>query len=612
MALIGTLRNKMGKIVVGAIMVTMVAFIGTDLIGNSTFLGGGADQEIGEIAGTTISNTQFQSKVDELSVNFAMNAGRNPLQSEIDQIRDQAWNALIIDQAYQNQFEELGLSVTNDELVDMVQGNNISPQIMQFFGNPQTGEFDKANVTNFLSSLQQATPQQQNSWISFEQSLIPSRLLEKYNNLLSKTNYVTKHEAKSEHINQSSNASIEYVFVPFSSISDSTVSVSDGELESYIEENATEFQRDETRNLEYVTFPLEASSMDTAVVVEEIAELRSEIATASNDSSFVGINSDDPYSFISYNDDNLPASLRDQEAGHITEATIENGAYQFYKLSRVDQVKPDSAVYRVARISKEISQYISDETINEAYRSADLFAASVSNIEEFRSQAKEQGLAISNGNKIGKNTQRVGRLAEARSLALWLYNEGEVGTVSEVKEIDNQYVVAVATGQQEEGLANLDDVRNQVERKVKNTKKAQVIIEKFNALEGEDLESLGEAYGAEYRNGNADIQLFSNSISGVGYAPEAIGLAYAIDEEEMTKAFEIQDGVILIKLNGKEFPEELDNYGTYSIQVSSQRLGPNAMVADFPLSYFRIFVSRKVDEAVKEFADIEDMRYKFF
>jgi len=612
MALIGTLRNKMGKIVVGAIMLTMVAFIGTDLIGNSTILGGGQDQDIAEIAGSTITNTQFQSKVDELSYNFAVNAGRNPLQQETEQIRSQAWNALIMDEAYQNQFDELGLAVTSDEIVDMVQGANISPQIIQFFGNPQTGEFDKANVTNFLASLKDAPAQQRNSWISFEQSLVPSRLIEKYNNLFTKTNYVTKYEAKEEHTNQSANASLEYVFVPFSSVSDSTISVSDSELETYIDNNSSEFQREETKSLEYVTFDLKPSAFDSAVVIDEVAELRSEISSSSNDSTFVGINSDDPYSFISYNDDNLPDSLQGREVGYVSEAAIVNGAYEFYKLSRIDLVKPDSAVYRVARIRKDISQYISDETINEAYRSADLFAASAENVEEFRNLATEQGMTPQKANRINRNAQRVGRMAEARSLVLWLYNNGEVGTVSDVKEIGNQYVVAVATAQQDEGVANLDDVRNQVERKVKNEKKAEVIIEKFAGLDASDFAALSTAYGTESKTGTADVQFFSNSISGVGYAPEAIGLAYALDEEETTRAFAVQDGVILIKLTGKELPEDLDDYSTYAVQVSSQRLGANALIADFPLSYFRIFISRKVDDAVKEFADIEDMRYKFF
>ena len=612
MALIGTLRNKMGKIVVGAIMVTMVAFIGTDLIGNSTLLGGGQDQEIAEIAGATISNTRFQNKVDELSYNFALNAGRNPLQQELEQIRNQAWNALILDEAYQSQFDELGLVVTNDELVDMVQGTNISPQIKQFFGNPETGEFDKANVTNFLASLQQAQPQQRNSWISFEQSLVPSRLMEKYNNLFAKTNYVTKYEAKGEHQSQSGSASIEYVFVPYSSLADSTVNVTDAELETYISDNASEFERDETRSLEYVTFSISASAADSAVVQDEIAELRADIATASNDSSFVGINSDDPYSFISYNEDNLPDSLAGKSAGYITMPAIVNGAYEFYKLSRVDQVKRDSAVYRVARIRKDISQYISDETINEAYRKADLFAATATNAEEFRSLAAEQGLTVQNGTRVSQNAQRIGRMIDARSLVLWLYNDGEVGKVSDVKEINDEYVVAVMTAQQDEGVANLEDVRNQVERKVRNEKKGETIVAKFSGLETTDMASIAAAYGTEARNGSADIQMFSNNISGVGYAPEAIGLSFALDEEEITSAFAVQDGVIVLQLSAKDLPEDLEDYSTYAVQVSGQRLGPNALVADFPLSYFRIFVSRKVDDAVKEFAEIEDMRYKFF
>ena len=611
MALIGILRNKMGKIVVGAIMLTMVAFIGTDLIGNNNLLGG-PDEDIAEIAGTTITNTQFQNKVDELSYNFALNAGRNPLQQEIDQIRNQAWNALIMDEVYQSQFDDLGLVVTNDELVDIVQGANISPQIKQFFGNPNTGEFDKSNVTNFLASLQEAPPQQRNSWITFEQSLVPNRLVEKYSNLLTKTNYVTKYEAKDEYTSQSGNASVDYAFVPFLSVSDSTVSFSESELQDYIDNNESEFQRDETRNLEYVSFSISASASDSAVVREEIAALNEEIATAANDSTFVSINSDDPYSFITYNDDNLPDSLQGKDAGYVTQPAIVNGAFEFSKLSRIDVVDNDSLLYRVAKVRKDISLYISDETINEVYRSADLFAASAGNLEEFRRLADEQGLSVIKGNRIGKNSERVGRLNDARSLVLWLYNDGEVGAVSDVKEIQDQYIVATMTALQEEGPANLDDVRNQVEQKVKNQKKAEAIIAKMQGLDATDTESIKIAYGDEAKNGSADFQLFSNNITGVGYAPEAVGLAFALDEEEITRPFAVQDGVVVVKLSTKDLPEELDDYTSYTTQVLRQRVGPNALLADFPLSYFRIFIPRKVDDAMKEFAEIEDMRYKFF
>lgn len=610
MALIGTLRNKMGKIVVGAIMVTMVAFIGTDLIGNSTLLGGGDNPDIGEIAGQGISNAEFQNKVDELSYNFAINTGRNPLQQETDQIRNQAWNALILEKAYGKQFEELGIVVTNDELVDMVQGSNISPQIMQFFGDPQTGQFSKENVTAFLGSLQQAAPEQRNSWISFEQSLIPGRRIEKYANLFTKTNYVTKYEAKDEYINQNASATIDYMYVPFLSVSDSAVSITDKELQTYLDAHESEFQREETRSLSYVVFDIKPSSADSAIVMDEVTDLKMSLTNATNDSSFVVINSDDPYPFITYTSDNLPDSLLGKEVGYVSSPTIVNGSYEFYKLSRRDQITPDSVLFRVAKMKKEF--FVSDETINESYRKADLFAASAGNVEEFNRLAEEQGLTVREANRIEKNAQRVGPLVEARSLVLWLYNEGTTGAVSDVKEIGDRYVVAAMTAEQEKGVANLDEVRNQVERKVRNEKKAQNIISKLSGLDAADVESMAVAYGDGAKTGTSDFQMFSSSINGVGYAPEAIGLAFSLDEEEMTQPFAIQDGVIVIKLLSKDFPADLDEYSQFALQVSRQRLGQNAMIADFPLSYFRLFVPRKIDQAVKEFAEIEDMRYKFF
>ncbi|GAB4249602.1 MAG: SurA N-terminal domain-containing protein [Ekhidna sp.] len=610
MALIGTLRNKMGKIVVGAIMLTMVAFIGTDLIGNSTLLGGGQDQDIAEIAGETISNTRFQNKVDELSYTFAINTGRNPLQEETDQIRNQAWNALILEEAYESQFDELGIEVTSDELVDMVQGANISPQIRQFFGNPQTGEFDKENVTNFLASLQQAPPQQRNSWIAFEQSLLPSRRIEKYTNLFNKTNYVTKYEAKDAYINQNATATIDFAFIPFLSVSDSLVSVSDSELRDYIRENASQYQREESRSLEYVVFDIHPSGVDSAAVAEEVADLKESLANATNDSSFVVINSDDPYPFITYTEENLPDSLRNKEVGYVSSPVIVNGSYEFYKLSRKDEIAADSVLYRVAKMKKEF--FVSDETINEIYRQADLFAASAGNLEEFRRLAEEQGLQVRPAVRIGKNARRVGSLVDARGLVLWLYNEGEVGKVSDVKEIGNRYVVAAMTEEQEEGIANLEEVRNQVERNVRNEKKAQRIKDKLSGLDASDVESLAIAYGDDAKTGTADFQMFSNSITTVGYAPEAIGLAFALDEEEITRGFSIQNGVMVIKLVAKDIPADIDDYSEFALQVSSQRLGQSTMIADFPLSYFRVFVPRNIDDAIKEFAEIEDMRYKFF
>jgi peptidyl-prolyl cis-trans isomerase D len=614
MALIGILRNKMGKIVVGAIMVTMLSFILTDLIGNSTLMGGGQNPDIAEMAGENVTNEKFQAKVDLLSYNFGLNTGRNPAQEELDGIRDQAWNALILESAYQNQFDELGLEITSAELVDMVQGNNISPEIQNFFRDPQTGAFSRDNVTQFLASIAQAPPQQQAAWISFEASLEPSRLVSKYQNLLVKTNYVTKQEAKEEYVGQNANATLEYVYVPYLTMSDSLVSVTDSELQSYLSEHSEEYDKEESRDIEYIVFDMSPSPEDSAIVRQEVADIKEGLTNSANDSSFVVVNSDDPYSFLTYQIDNLPGQLKEGdnvvEVGFVSDPQIVNGNYEFLKLSRIDRITSDSILYRVAKIRKDF--FISDETINAIYREADLFAASAGNTEEFRRNADEQGYRVLKAGGISRNSERVGVINEGRGLVLWLYNEAENGAVSDVREINNQYIVATMTGLQEAGLANLESVRNQLTVAVRNEKKGDLLVEQLNAIDNNDLSEVAATFGENARTGTEDVQMFSNNITNVGYAPEAIGLAFALNEEENTRAFKVRDGVIMIKLISKDIPEDQENYVAYGQQVAQRRLGFTNVIADFPYTYFRVYVSRYIDSAIKEFAEIEDMRYKFF
>ena len=70
-------------------------------------------------------------------------------------IRQQAWDYLIVKIAFQKQFDEIGLSVTDEEVVDMVQGNNIHPDLVQAFTNPQTGEFDRDQIVSYLQNISQ-------------------------------------------------------------------------------------------------------------------------------------------------------------------------------------------------------------------------------------------------------------------------------------------------------------------------------------------------------------------------------------------------------------------------------------------------------------------------
>src|SRR4051812_2480162 len=121
MALIGTLRNKMTKWVVGFVAVAIVSFILNDLFGNSpTSIFGGTDNSIGQIAGDRISIEEFQNTTQELENNFLRSMGRQPSERDMIGIREQAWTLLIARHAIQPQYQKVGSEVTTEEMFDIL------------------------------------------------------------------------------------------------------------------------------------------------------------------------------------------------------------------------------------------------------------------------------------------------------------------------------------------------------------------------------------------------------------------------------------------------------------------------------------------------------------
>ena len=127
MALISTLRTKMTKWVVGAIALSMGAFIvGSDLFGSGPrSIFGGSDREVGEISGHAISLDEYNAVIQERENNYILNFGRQPGERERPTLQSQAWDLLIARNAIQPQYEKVGIKVSGDEIWDMVQGKNV-------------------------------------------------------------------------------------------------------------------------------------------------------------------------------------------------------------------------------------------------------------------------------------------------------------------------------------------------------------------------------------------------------------------------------------------------------------------------------------------------------
>ncbi len=291
MSVINKIREH-SAVAVGVIAVSLLLFIvGGDLLGGRNLFGGN-QQEVGEIAGQSIDVQDFNAKVDQLRAQYEQQTGRAPGDQELTQLREQAWNQLLFDIAYQKEFDKLGLKVSPEELYDMVQGNNISPAVRQAFTNPQTGVFDKSQIISYLKGMRNLPPQQQAAWATFEQSISENRLRDKYEGLLRMSNYATNAEAEKEYQAQNTKANIKLLFVPYYAINDTTVKVSDSELQSYLDKHKDEFPGVNSRSIQYVTFSVAPSKEDSASLYTEIKTLARGLGAAGNDSTFAQQNSD--------------------------------------------------------------------------------------------------------------------------------------------------------------------------------------------------------------------------------------------------------------------------------------------------------------------------------
>ena len=145
-----------------------------------------------------------------------------------------------------NEFSDLGLEVSAGELFDMVQGENPYPTVKQSFTNPETGEFDRARLLQFLKEdiNNDETGQAMQQWLNFEEAIRIERQNNKYNALIAKGLSASDWEAELSRKNQSEIRNVSFVQIPFETIPDSLVTISDSDLKSYIKDNSEKYQQE--------------------------------------------------------------------------------------------------------------------------------------------------------------------------------------------------------------------------------------------------------------------------------------------------------------------------------------------------------------------------------
>ena len=347
MALIGRIRKNPWILLVG-IGLGLGGFIFMDMTSGQQSAFGGGGTTLGVIEG------------EKLDVNDFINTERflyRNASGEIYSRRNALWNYFVEETLVQKEAESLGLGVSDKELMDLQFGQEPSPVIRQRFSDPSApGQINRDFLNNIKTIIEgntideaiangQLIPEFRYFWKHQQNEIIKDRLQTKMNEMVSKAMFTPTWMAEMGHQDQNLRVDFSYVKVPFDELDNSEVVLEDADYASYLKGNEKVYYRkDETRQVEYVTFNILPTAQDSANLREELEILKPEFEATSEDFSFVQRN------FGSYDSayvkkDAILASIADTVSSLPTGATygpyIENNTYKLVKL--VDRITiPDS------------------------------------------------------------------------------------------------------------------------------------------------------------------------------------------------------------------------------------------------------------------------------
>ncbi|GHT29982.1 peptidylprolyl isomerase [Bacteroidia bacterium] len=361
MATLEKIRSKAG-LLVSIVGLALFAFIIGDFLNSGSTYFRQHQETIANINGKVVNYQEFQKRVDEMSDVYKMQYGSNSLPEEaMTQIRQSVFDTYTQEYLLNDEMEKIGMTVSPEELFDMVQGENISPILLQnqMFHNPNTGTFDKTFFLNFLKAInddniasapadQQAQLLQYKSlWLFWEKAIKMQRMEQKYSSLLSKAISANKLDAKEEYDATSGNADIVYAMQSYSSIPDSTIAVSKSEIEKLYNERKELYQQPETKVIKYISVPIVPSQADYDAVSSEIDKLKDEFTTSSDVTDLVDDNSETPYVDAFYSEAFLDPEVKQFVAsattGEVYGPIFENSSTRYRMFKLLDKTSsPDS------------------------------------------------------------------------------------------------------------------------------------------------------------------------------------------------------------------------------------------------------------------------------
>lgn len=519
---------------------------------------------LGEVNGEPITLEEYNSRVQYYTNAYSNQSGAS-ITPEIRAIYEsQVWDELVSTKLLEQKMDDLGITVTDSELLDMVFGENPDPLIRQYFQR-EDGTIDRFVVENVLTD-----PTYSQEALTIEIQLRQKRRQEKLSNFITAGLQVTDQQIVDEFTKRNSFADISYLRFPYNEVNDADIEITDADVRNYYNENKEQYKTQENYRAQFVAFSTLPTSEDTATINRELADLRSSFATAVDDSVFLIRNqSTTRFNGVYVEKDELRedyAPVLDVAEGAVTDVINLGSSAAIIK--KIDE-RGSEIQFAVMSLAYEALP----ATVDAAFEAADEFLYFATEESSFEEEAERSNVRIQEAFASEGNTF-VSGIGSSQQVLNFL-ETGSVGDISDPIELASQFVVIRIIEVNEEGYRPIDEVRPQIETQVQNQKRRQQTLQNVRDMlaANPDLESLSAASGKEIQNVDG-LAANATVLTGGGREPKIIGSVFAMSDNTMSPALEGTTGAYVVFVNSisEPAPNTLDEAtaGTLRSELEQQ------------------------------------------
>ncbi len=262
MAILENIRKRT-TILILIIGLALFAFVISGVFTSSNFGGEKVGSAVAEINGNEISIDKFRSQVESATNRMG------PTTSSL-QVVNQVWNQELKNAILNEQFEDLGIGIERDQIIDFLKTSGYA-QNPQF--QDENGIFDANIFRQTVADWEINSPGQYQAWLETEDLIIQLAKEQRYYNLIKAGVGATLKEGELDYKLANDKVDIKYVRVPFTSIADSTITVTKSEISDYVKQHEEEYKQEAARDIRFVYFEEKASDADEVALKEGIVKL---------------------------------------------------------------------------------------------------------------------------------------------------------------------------------------------------------------------------------------------------------------------------------------------------------------------------------------------------